>query len=254
MLVDAPIPWFFMRTGFKPHFQTYRRKLRNIEILNRSGRDLDELILAELQLKDWLEIADSVQSALTDQVIDNAFKQMPDTVYILTAIPMAEKLRSRRDQLPKVAKEYYTALSRKANVVGTDKHELFQVEVLYANEVRVSVFKTNKNGKERGLLFDRTYYAHETDRINLYGLNGNDKFIITGSVKPKMKIFIWGGAGEDEYVVENKKSRVGKGIHINDSQYRNTFDVGKRTKVDIDDDLRAKEFDAEGWLLRYYLN
>lgn len=254
MLVDAPIPWLFMRTGFKPHFQTYRRKVRNIEMLNRSGRDLDELILAELQLEDWLEIADSVQNALTDQVIDNAFRQMPDTVYKLTAIPMAEKLKSRRDQLPTVARKYYRALSRRANVVGTDKHELFTVEVLNTNEVRVTVFKTKKDGKEQGILFERTYYSKETDRINLYGLNGNDQFIVKGSVKPKIKVFIWGGAGEDEYVVENKKSRVGKGIRINDSRYRNTFDVGKRAKVDIDDDLRAKEFDAEGWLLRYYLN
>lgn len=254
MLVDAPIPWFFMRTGFKPHFQTYRKKVRNIEKLNRSGRDLDELILAELQLEDWLAIADSVKATLTDEVIDEAFKQMPDTIYHLTALPMAEKLKSRRDQLPMVAREYYKALSRKAQIVGTDKHELFQIEVLNRNEVRVSMYKTKKNGDERGLLFERTYHARETDRINLYGLHGNDQFIIKGSAKPKIKIFIWGGAGEDDYVVEDKKGKAGKSVRINDSKYRNTFDVGKRTKVDIDDDLRAKEFDAAGWLLRYYLN
>lgn len=254
MLVDAPVPWFFMRTGFKPHFQTYRKKVRNIEELNRSGRDLDELILAELQLKDWLEIADSVQAALTDQVIDEAFRQMPDTIYQLTALPMAEKLKSRRDQLPQVAREYYSALSNRAQIVGTDKHEFFQIDVLNEDEVKVSMYKTKKDGNEQGLLFERTYHAHETDRIYLYGLHGNDRFIVKGNIKPKIKVFIWGGAGEDEYVVEDKKGKAGKNVHINDSKYRNAFDVGRRTKVDIDDDLRAKEFDAAGWLLRYYLD
>ncbi len=210
--------------------------------------------MAELQLKDWLEIADSVQTALTDKVIDDAFRQMPENVYQLTALPMAEKLKLRRDQLPEVARDYYHALYKKAQLVGTDKHELFQIEVIAANEVRVSMYKTGKDGDKGGLIFERTYNSNETNRINLYGLNGNDQFVVRGSVKPNIRIFIWGGAGEDSYVVEDKESKAGKSIRINDSKYRNTFDVGRYTSIDIDDDLRAKEFDAAGWLLRYYLN
>jgi hypothetical protein len=254
MLVDAPIPWVFMRTNFKPHFQTFRKKVRNIEKLNRSGRNLDELILAELQLKDWLEIADSVQMALTDQVIDDAFKRMPENIYQLTAPPIIEKLKLRRDQLSQVATDYYQALSKDAQLVGTDKHELFQVEVLSTDEVRVRIYKTDKDGSKEELLTERTYYSNETSQISLYGLDGSDKFIVKGNAKPAIKIHLWGGAGEDTYVIEDKKSQIGKNIRITDSEYGNTFDIGKYADLAIDNNMRAKDFDATGWLLRYYLD
>ena len=85
-------------------------------------------------------------------------------------------------------------------------------------------------------------------------LDGDDHFVIKGDAKSKIKILIWGGAVEVDYVQANKKGKAGRNVRINDSKYRNTFDVSKDTKIDIDDDLRAKDFSATGWLLRYYLD
>ncbi|MCJ8166465.1 hypothetical protein MKJ04_16590 [Pontibacter sp. E15-1] len=253
-LNDAPIPWLFMQLNLKPHFQTFRSKIENVEKLNRSGRNLDELILAELDWKDWEEMVDSVQHALTDEVIEQGFRAMPEPVAAVSAPAIKKMLRSRRDGLLDAAYSYYSTLASTVQVVGTDKHERFEVAVLSPEQVRVRMYKTNKKGDERELRYERTFEADDTEEIRLYGLNGDDHFSISGNVRPNLKISVWGGAGEDSYQVEGQGSKLGKQVLLIDTKYRNTYEVDKHTTVEIDDDLKAKDFDAEGWLLHYYLN
>ena len=252
-LNDAIIPWLFMRTGMKKHFQTYSYNLTHLRNLNSSGRNLDETILAELTYNDWAEIADSVRTVLTDEVIEQAFRQMPDTIYQLTAAPIMAKLKSRRDNLIPSARKYYKELLKEAVIVGTDKHEKFEVEILSKHEVRVRVHKINKQGEEERLLFDRLYHSKDTKQIQLYGLNGNDRFIVSGTARPRISIKVWGGAGDDSYQVTGSK-RMARRIAIEDTPYRNTFDTAKGTKVKTNQNPQANQFDAEGWLVRYYLD
>mgnify|MGYP005748926885 CR=1 FL=1 len=251
---DGLIPWVFKRLGFKPHFQTFRKNLKQVEKLNLSGRNLDELILAELEWKDWQEVTDSVQAALTDQVLEGAVKAMPDTIYKLTGKDTLEKLKSRRNQLQSISQRYFAVLAKEVTLVGTDKHELFNIEVVSENEIKVDVFKTDKEGKVKQLLYSRTVNANTTDIIKLYGLNGDDHFNIIGNAKPNIKIMIWGGAGSDTYNTVSRNNKTGNKLHITDTTYSNTYNVDKHASIKIDDDIKAKEFDAEGWLLRYYLD
>jgi hypothetical protein len=246
-LNDAIIPWLFMRTGMKKHFQTYSHDLARLSRLNRSGRNLDETILAELSQQDWIEVADSVRSELTDAVIEQAFRQMPDPVYSQTAAPIMSRLKSRRDKLTIDTQKYYQDLVREALILGSDKHERFEVEILNKNEVRVRMHKITKDGELK------LYHFNDTKKIHLYGLNGHDEFIVTGTAKPKIKIKIWGGAGEDSYTVTGEK-RMAKRIRIEDSEYRNTYEVTEGTKIKTNQNPQANQFDAEGWLLRYYLD
>jgi hypothetical protein len=252
-LNDAIIPWLFMRTGLKKHFQTYSYDLTNLSHLNRSGRNLDETILAGLSLQDWLEVADSVRNALTDEVIEQAFRQMPDTIYQLTASPIMTKLKSRRNNLMPAAEAYYKELVKEALVVGSDKHERFEIEVISRDEVRVRVQAITKEGEEKWPLFERVYHAKDSRMIQLYGLNGKDEFLVSGTVKPRIKVKIWGGAGEDSYKVTGSK-RMAKRILIEDTAYRNSMEVVKGTRTNTNQNPQANHFDAEGWLLRYYLD
>ena len=251
---DGIIPWFFKRLGFKPHFQTFRKNLRQVEKLNLSGRNLDELILAELEWQDWQEVTDSVQSALTDQVLEEAVKAMPDTAYKLTGPETLRKLKSRRDQLQQTARRYFAILAKEVVLVGSDKHEFFSIEVLSEDQIKIDIYKTNKDSEVQELLYSRTVSAEATEKVKLYGLNGDDRFEVKGKAKPNIKIELWGGAGADSYKVESGGSKVGNKVHIVDTSYSNSYNVDKHTSIKINDEIKAKEFDAEGWLLRYYLD
>lgn len=252
-LNDAIIPWLFMRTGLKKHFQTYSDNLSNLDDLNKSGRNLDETILMGLTYQDWVEVADSVSIALTDEVIEQSFRQMPDNIYQLTASPIMSQLKSRRDKLGKSVQKYYKELMREAIVVGSDKHERFEIEVLSADEVRVQVYKINKDGEEKRQLFDRVFQAADTEEIHLYGLNGDDEFVVKGESRSKIKIRLWGGAGADSYTVKGPK-RMARRIWIEDTEYRNSYNLRQGTRQRTEQNPTASQFDAEGWLLRYYLD
>ncbi|MHA6249414.1 hypothetical protein ACXYMU_15840 [Pontibacter sp. CAU 1760] len=253
-LKDAPVPWLFMLLNLKPHFQTFRSEIDNIEKLNRSGRNLDELILNNLEWSDWQAEIAHVQQSLTDQVIEQSFRAMPENVAAMSAAAIISKLKSRRQHLEEAAQTYYKALAENVAVVGTDKHERFEVEALAEDKVQVRVFKITKEGKVEQQIYARTFRAAETEELYLYGLNGDDQFHFTGGVRTKIKIKVWGGAGEDIYRQADENSPFGKRIDITDTKYRNTYQMSKKASVEIDDDLKAKDFDAEGWLLRYYLN
>ncbi|HEY4650844.1 MAG TPA: hypothetical protein VIG72_05495 [Pontibacter sp.] len=252
-LHDAPIPWLTRLLRFKPHFRTYRRNLPDLEKLNYNARHMDALILAELSQQDWQEIADSVKTALTDQVIEQAFQAMPDTIRTLTAAPIIAKVKHHRNNLPKLAQEYYAILARQALVVGSDKHEQFVLKPLNSKEMQVQVYKIKKDGEVKELLFERTYHADQTKELILYGLAGDDRFVLEGDGDYPIRVSIWGGDGEDTYTGTSGKKK-GKRICITDTTYDNHFETGKGVKVRHDDNQRAKDFTGSGWLLHFYLD
>ncbi|MEJ8756054.1 hypothetical protein WG947_03540 [Pontibacter sp. H259] len=253
-LHDAPIPWITRLLDYKPHFRTYRKSVPNLKKLNYNARHLDALILAELTEQDWLEIADSVKNTLTDEVIEDAFKAMPDTIHQLTAKPIISKLKHHRDRTQQFAREYFTILAKEAIVVGSDKHEQFIVTALNKDEVQVQVYKTTKKGEVKEQLFNRTCHKKETAQLILYGLSGEDQFILRGDTSPAIKVSIWGGDGEDTYTSEDNSKNTGSKICITDSTYGNKYKTDKKVNVKKDDNLRAKDFTASGWLLRFYLD
>ncbi|MEQ9229782.1 MAG: hypothetical protein RIF46_03810, partial [Cyclobacteriaceae bacterium] len=76
---------------------------------------------------------------------------------------------------------HYYFLSRAVNVVGSDKHELFDVNYLSNGNVEVSVHKIKKDGEVVKEIFHRTFVSGETKEIRLYGLDGNDQFKLKGN-------------------------------------------------------------------------
>lgn len=252
-LNDALIPTLFMATKLKQHFRTFRKEIRNVEALNRSGRNLDDLLLPSLPLEAWLQEADSIKATLTDEVLERAFLELPDTIHHLTAGPILERLKSRRDNLPEVARNYYKALSEEVNVVGTDKQEEFTLEYLDKNRLQVTSYKIRKDGTREKQLFQRTFHRKETKVLNVYGLDGNDRFEIIGDVVGAIKVHLYGGAGEDIYSAQQLSGAKGR-VRIHDSTYRNTLNVGKYVKVKVDDNPPAQTLDANGLLLKFYLD
>ena len=251
-LNDALVPMLFMATKQKEHFRTFRSSIRNVEALNRSGRNLDELLLAGLPREAWLNEARTVKALLTDEVIEKAFQELPDTVYALTADRIIEKLKSRRDQLPKVAEAYYKSLSREVAIVGSDKHEEFAVEFLNESRVEVKAYKLKDGAREKAV-FRRVFDPEETKQLNIYGLDGEDRFLFSGEGASQIRIRVFGGAGEDRYAIRKGLDTKGK-VHIHDSTYGNVYPDGGKAKVRKNNNPPAQTLDANGMLLKYYLD
>ena len=59
--------------------------LKNVYTFNFREKDLDRRLLNEATLSDWQHIAAALQQSLTDEVIENAIKDLPKEIYPLTA-------------------------------------------------------------------------------------------------------------------------------------------------------------------------
>lgn len=201
-----------------------------LEGLSENGRDLDRWILAELSEDDWVEIADSLKSALTDDVIDRALEAWPPEIVAIDGDTFRRRLRLRRDKLPEIARRYYKLRSKVVDVVGSNKHERFEVDRLSDGEVDVVVYKTKKEGDIRKKIFERRFFRGETQEIRLYGLDGQDRFVFSGPGRDGILIRVIGGSDPDVF---SDSSGAGKGSPNNifyDTSFENTWRLGPDSK------------------------
>jgi hypothetical protein len=105
------------------------KKTRRIAKLSRKAVDFDDVLLKDLTESDWREGIQTFQARITDTVIREGLKRLPPEVYKAQGEDLYNKLRSRRDSMPKAAMAYYKFLQ---------KHD--------ADPDRVASWRKNKKG------------------------------------------------------------------------------------------------------------
>ncbi|HEV8081535.1 MAG TPA: hypothetical protein VGP43_12550, partial [Chitinophagaceae bacterium] len=174
------------------YLQPFDYTIPDVTITER--RFLDRFLTNRVTLEQWLTQARSVQQALTNSVIESAIKQMPAEIFAISGNEIIAKLKSRRDLLAIYATQYYHFLAKEVEIVGSKKHELFEVSRLNDNETAINLYKVNKDGeKKKEPFYSRVFKTGETKEIRLYGLSGNDVYKINGKVNHGITIRIIGG-------------------------------------------------------------
>ena len=239
---DGFLPWFFSRDWAIPKFQLYQPHFRNISGFNYNARFVDRYFLNELELEDWIQIADSLKTELDNNIIESSVKQLPDTIYTLVGPFLEKRIKSRRDEITKAAETYYHHLAEKVNVVGSDNPDLFEVNILNDEQVQVLLFEYINDVRSADTFYNRTFEKEETKEVRLYGREGKDKFIIKGNQGSSIKIRIIGG--EDDDVVETEgSSELGNKIFAYD--YPNSIkseDNSIRKYISNDTSLNEYDF------------
>lgn len=183
------------------------RKLRpfNYQVDNKvkwralNGKWNDRVFLNQLTREEMLAEARAIQSAITDDMIDEALAQMPPEVreYSIEQEDIDGKLKQRLTQLEKVAEDYYTDLAKSVNVLGTNQDDVFEVSGAGNGDIRVRVYDASKEGKADELFYERTFHHQETKYLMLYGLDGDDRFKLVGERSP-IKLRVIGGTDGDK--------------------------------------------------------
>jgi hypothetical protein len=247
---DGIFTWLISQV--KTNYQSFHKKIGHVAGLNKSAYPMDAYFLAPLSRQDFLEIADSLQQSLTDAVILQATRTWPDQVYALTGTAFAEKLISRRRQLPQVAEEYYRLLAREVILAGTDKKDRFLVERLNANQTKVTIYSRSDSNCYNLLLAERIFHRSETKTVSLFGLEGKDIFELAGEAPKGIEVRIYDGEGEDKIQDKSLVRALLRKTRLYDSGDGNEIERGARTKL-IHHAPLAEEFSGEGWLLRHRL-
>ncbi|MEM9856025.1 MAG: metallophosphoesterase [Bacteroidota bacterium] len=187
---DGAFPWIASRRWAIRHVNHFDHDYDDPIGLALSGNSLDRQILNQLAMEDWREAVKDLQLSLTDSVIHEAIQQLPEEIYPISGEEIIAKLKSRRDNLMDAALIWYKGLSRDVDVLGTDKHERFEIERKGNGEVSVVIYKTKKEGNIDKEIYSRVFDPSFTKEIRIYTFEGNDVVQITGEKTNDIKIRI----------------------------------------------------------------
>ena len=215
---------------FLRQLRVYGPKIDKMKWVHWSSRNFDRSFLNELDWEDWQDQIKYIQDNLTDKIIENAFDTWPEQVKELTAGHIMESIKARRDNLDKIAYKFYDRLSSEADVYGTDKKEIFEIDRISDGQVKVSVWQSNKKGEKKHQFFERTYTSDVTNEIDIYGVGDDDIFKVTGEVDKSIKIRLIGGQGEDTFIDESFVKKGSVKTLVYDDLKKNTVELGKEAK------------------------
>ena len=168
-----------------------------------NGRDLDRRLLVELEWPVWESTAIGLQSALSDQVINEAVRGLPPEHYERAGAKLGAALRSRRDHLLKAARGYYDLLARQVDVHATDATD----EAVLTREPDGTVELTLSGpGEADDPYFQRRFDPRATSEVRLHLDGGDDRAVVRGGSRgPLLRIL--GGEGQDRLVDSTGKGR-----------------------------------------------
>jgi hypothetical protein len=184
-----------------PFLKGFRYDLPRMRWQGYVARYFDRAYLNELDDKAWEKTLKEFKNTMTDSVIVASMKRLPPEIAKLDSSAMIHKMESRRDLLPEKGMVYYKFISKRVNILGSNKDEYFHVSK-YGGGLLVDVYKKDKKGDTGLLIYSRHFDEHVTKELRLYGFNGNDYFKIDDDVRSKIKIRMIGGAGDDTFNIK----------------------------------------------------
>jgi hypothetical protein len=197
---EGIIPKFWSRRWALPKFEGFDDEIRWPSGLSYNARYFDRSFLTEPAEEEWIRLAKELQANLTDEVIEKSIRQWPPELFNLHGQEVINKLKARRARLVEYAVEHYKFLAREVEIVGSNKSEYFQVTRLPEGNVRVKMYKINKEGEQSKELYDRLFKRSETKEIRIFSRGGDDKVSVEGDVSKSMLVRVIAGDGKDSLV------------------------------------------------------
>lgn len=230
-----------MFTDLFDQFGVYGKDIHNLEWFNTAAINLDHNLIQNATKADWLREAKYLQSQLSDAIIDEAFKKLPQEIYTNASTKkLIEKAKLRRDNLQVITERYYKHITKLGLITGTDKDDFIDITRLPNGETNIKVYR-NKKGKRKSLMKERTFKKAETKEIWVYALDDDDVITVKGQSDKYIKTRIIGGQNNDVYHIENPKK-----IRIYDHKTKpNTFGTTKKSIIRRTDDYNINLYDKD---------
>lgn len=228
-----------MRIPALRHMQNFGPDIRNVKWFNMEAYPLDLALIRQASLEDWLEQAQFIENTLTDELIDQSFRNLPKEVQDEEVVKVKDLLKIRKKKLTHYAEEYFRVLHKTVVLYATNKDDSIVINRLDKGNTQIQMYRKKKTGNE--LFFDKTYNKKWTKDIWIYGLNDQDDFVVKGKPQQPILIRLIGGNDKDTYRVER-----GRKVRIYDNNRpRNDIKEAKYTKVYLSNDYELNNYNYE---------
>lgn len=233
--IDGKLIMVANRLNPLKHIHHYRMKFPNPRWITKSAFPLDRILLQQTTKDEWEKVAIEVVNQLNNEVIDEAFKQLPAPVYEQYTTDIVNILKSRRDHLVPFTEKYYHTLFKNAVFVATNAVDSLHIET-FKDEVKIKHFiHLTANDS---LINSYKYLPNTTKELWVYGLDGNDKITVQGD-RSKIKIKLIGGRDNDTYTIDTKNKVKVFDYHSEENTLKNTTNA----KVILKDQYALNQYD-----------
>ncbi|MDE0688236.1 MAG: BamA/TamA family outer membrane protein [Candidatus Poribacteria bacterium] len=240
------------RRGVPRFIIQFEEKYTNLLGLTSTGSELDREFLVELDKATWDSVVATFCTELSDPVIEDAVRKLPQPYYEIVGETLTETLKARRDALPKFADRYYKWITRQAEIQATDQNEYVQCEHTPGGDLVVRIGRIEgPDGGREAPYFQRTFRPKETREVRIYLRGGDDHVEISGA-KGRIVVRIDGGGGADTFT--NASEAGASKTQFYDSRGKNRFVKGKGAKIDESPYKRAPAHLTRVALARYALD
>ncbi|PQA95382.1 metallophosphoesterase [Chryseobacterium piscicola] len=219
------------------HMKSFKDEIKNVKWMNMEPYPLDLIILKAANEKQWNEQAKYIQDNISDRDINEAFKNLPKEVQDDTIADIQRKLKIRKQDLGKYAKDYYFNLIEKVPIAGTVNKDKFVILKNTDGLVNVKQYEIEDKNQIEKLVFEKTYNDTVTKEIWVYGLEEDDIYEVAGNGNSKINIRLIGGYNHDVYKVAN-----GNKVKIYDfKSQKNTYETKGASKY-LTNDYQANTY------------
>ena len=231
--------------------QSYGPEINSIKWTSWSGRLFDRTFLNELSWEQWETQVKFIQEHLTDEVVENAFVDWPHKAREISAPWIIKSIKTRRDDLMKIARTHYDFVSKTVDVIGTEERERFEVERLDDTHTRVTVYQVSKKSAVHKITFERIFDNTVTESINLYGNGEDDVFLVFGEVREGITVRLIGGLGQDEFTDSSIVAKGRRKTIVYDDLRKNVVTPGRETLDNRSNQSRFNIYDRRGYDSEY---
>ena len=158
---------------------------------------------------EWMQQANEFKEKITDDVLEEAIRQLPQSAFDIRHKSLLETLKTRRDRIPAVMASYYRFIQKIADIQTSDKHEFIAITGESDGGLRVKISKISKSGEIEDELMNKAYEPSLTKEIRIYMHDGNDSVILNNGTSPIKLRLIGGNERKHFTVIESKrKTRI----------------------------------------------
>jgi Calcineurin-like phosphoesterase/Omp85 superfamily domain len=225
---DGKLQRFAQKSDLLPMMQGMEKDLKDINWFLWEGRAMNSKILSQYTEAEWDRQIKEFCDIYTDEVFEEALKNLPKESYALRHDQFLRQLKQRKATLPKIMNEYYHFFNRIVDIQASHKNEKAVITDSAGKHLKVELYKIAKSGNVKDVIFSRNFDPKVTKSIRLYMRDGNDSIFIDNKTSPiRLKII----AGQGKKVYDIKASN--QSIRLFGLKDENIFDGDDRNKLRV---------------------
>ena len=163
-----------------PELTKFGPKYPQIVAAAWNGRDVDRFLLPRIDKQTWDSVARFVHAAITNEVIEEAVRQLPRSHYELRADFLRTSLRARRQAFLKMAEKYYRQINYQVDLQMTDLPDEAELIRGLDGTLTVHLYALEQGRRAAAPYLSRRFDPRFTSEVRLYPNGGDDRVVIVG--------------------------------------------------------------------------